>query len=42
MVATRLKYMLCNRFKIFDNPFIMRFIVYSEAGRSLAAEAFGE
>lgn len=42
MVATRLKYMLCKRLKIFDNPFIMRFIVYSESRGCFALEAFGE
>lgn len=42
MVATRLKYMLCNRFKIFDNPFIFWSIINPKALRSLAAETLLE
>lgn len=42
MVATRLKYMFCKSLKIFDNPLIMRFIVYPEPRGCSALEAFGE
>lgn len=42
MVATRLKYPLRNRSKIFDNPFIIWLIVYPEPRCCFALEAFGE